>query len=58
MKSSVFNDMIKPIIVLLIICLVVSALLGFTNSLTAPIIAENTRIAAEQTRRAVLEGVL
>lgn len=48
--------MIKPIIVLLIICLVVSALLGFTNSLTAPIIAENTRIAAEQTRKAVLEG--
>ena len=56
MKSSVYNDMIKPIIVLLIICLVVSALLGFTNSVTAPLIAENNRKAAEQTRKAVLEG--
>lgn len=56
MKNNTFNDMIKPIIVLLIICLVVSTLLGFTNSVTAPIIEENTRIAAEQTRKAVLEG--
>ena len=56
MKNNTFNEMIKPIIVLLVICLVVSALLGFTNSVTAPIIEENERIAAEQTRAAVLEG--
>ena len=56
MKNNAFNEMIKPIIVLLVICLVVSALLGFTNSVTAPIIEENNRIAAEQTRAAVLEG--
>lgn len=56
MKNNAFNEMIKPIIVLVAICLVVSALLGITNSVTAPIIEENTRIEAEQTRAAVLPG--
>jgi len=56
MKNNTFNEMIKPIIVLVAICLVVSALLGFTNSVTAPIIEENARIEAEQTRAAVLPG--
>ena len=56
MKNNAFNEMIKPIIVLVAICLVVSALLGLTNSVTAPIIEENARIEAEQTRAAVLPG--
>lgn len=56
MKNNAFNEMIKPIIVLVAICLVVSALLGITNSVTAPIIEENARIEAEQTRAAVLPG--
>lgn len=56
MKNNTFNDMIKPLIVLVCICLVVAALLGLTNKITAPIIEENTRIAAEQTRASVLEG--
>lgn len=56
MKNNTFQDMIKPMIVLVLICLVVSALLGFTNSVTEPIIAENKRVAAEQTRKAVLAG--
>ena len=55
-KNATFNEMIKPLIVLVAICLVVSALLAFTNSVTAPIIDENKRIAAEQTRKAVLQG--
>ena len=55
-KSNKYEDIIKPFIVLIGICLVVSVLLGFTNSVTAPIIEENARIAAEQTRAAVLEG--
>ena len=55
-ENSTFNEMIKPLIVLVVICLVVSALLGITNSITAPIIEENKRIVAEQTRRSVLEG--
>ena len=55
-QGSTFQEMIKPLLVLVVICLVVSALLGFTNSVTAPIVEENERIAAEQTRRAVLAG--
>lgn len=55
-QGSTYQEMIKPLLVLVIICLAVSALLGFTNSVTEPIIEENKRIAAEETRRAVLDG--
>ena len=55
-QGSTFQEMIKPLLVLVVICLVVSALLGFTNSVTAPIVEENERIAAEATRKAVLAG--
>lgn len=54
--NAFFQDMVKPFLVLVAICLAVSVLLAFTNSLTAPIIEENKRIAAEQTRKAVLAG--
>ena len=56
MKGKTFQEMIKPLLVLVIICLVVSALLGFTNSVTAPIVEENERIKAEETRQSVLAG--
>ena len=56
MKGKTFQEMIKPLIVLVVICLVVSALLGFTNSVTAPIVEENERIKAEETRQSVLAG--
>ena len=56
MKNNTFQEMIRPLIVLVLICLAVSALLGFTNSVTAPIIEENKRTVAEQTRRSVLDG--
>ena len=55
-QGNTFQEMIKPLLVLVLICLVVSALLGFTNSVTAPIVEENERIAAEATRKAVLAG--
>ena len=55
-QGNTFQEMIKPLLVLVIICLVVSALLGFTHSVTAPIVEENERIAAEQTRKDVLAG--
>ena len=55
-QNNTFQEMIKPLLVLVVICLVVSALLGFTNSVTAPIVEENERIAAEATRKAVLAG--
>ena len=54
MKNSFFKEMAYPFIVLVVICIVVSALLGFTNSITAPIIEENARIEAENTRKSVL----
>ena len=55
-KSNTFQDMIKPVIVLFSICAVVAALLSYVNSITAPIIDENTRIQAEKTRQEVLPG--
>ena len=55
-QGNTFQEMIKPLLVLVIIYLVVSALLGFTHSVTAPIVEENERIAAEQTRQSVLPG--
>ena len=45
---------VKPIIVLTIICLVVAALLGYMNSITAPIIAEAAAKEAEESRMEVL----
>ena len=48
--------MIKPLIVMVAICLTVAVLLGLTNSVTAPIIEENTRKLEEETRISVLEG--
>ena len=55
-KSNTFQDMIKPVVVLFAICAVVAALLSYVNSITAPIIEENTRIQAEKTRQEVLPG--
>lgn len=38
--TSTFNELIKPSLVLLLICMVVTAALAFTYQLTAPVIAE------------------
>ena len=56
MKDNKFSTLVKPVVVLFAICLVVSVLLAYTNRITAPIIAENKKAAAEATRSAVLEG--
>lgn len=48
-KDGLFG-FIKPIIVLVAICIVVSGLLALTNSVTAPIIDEQTAAAAQATR--------
>ena len=52
--GGLWNDMLKPVIVLVVICLVASAALGFTNSKTEPIITENKNAAAVEARRAAL----
>ena len=49
-NNSTWNDILKPVVVLTTICLVVSGLLGLTNSVTAPIIEENARLAADAAR--------
>ena len=55
-KNAFFEDFGKPVLVLFVICVVVGALLAFVNGVTAPIIEENARIRAEETRKAVLTG--
>lgn len=49
-KNSTWNDIFKPVVVLSIICVVVSGLLAYTNSITAPIIAANAALAADSAR--------
>lgn len=53
-KNTFWTDMARPVVVLVVICLMAAALLGFTNAKTAPVIEENIRIEAEKTRKAVL----
>lgn len=56
MSKQAFDEYIKPFLVLVVICLAVSFLLAFTNSVTEPIITENKRLEAIRTRQAVLPG--
>ena len=53
-KNTFWTEMARPVVVLVVICLVASALLGFTNAKTAPVIEENIRAEAERTRKEVL----
>ena len=48
------KDIIKPIVVLTCICLVVTALLAYVNTVTSPIITKAEQAAAEQARAEVL----
>lgn len=53
-KSNVTTDFVLPIVVLVLICAVMSGLLAVTNNITAPIIEEAERRAAEEARKEVL----
>ena len=48
------KDYLKPILVLMLICLVISAALAFTNEKTAPIIEQTQKANAEAARKEVL----
>lgn len=48
------KDYIKPILVLMLICLVISAALAFTNEKTAPIIEQTEKTKAEAAQKEVL----
>ncbi len=54
MKKSAWSEFIKPIVVLAAICIVTSALLALTNSVTAPIILQSEIQAAESQRAELL----
>lgn len=53
-KNSNFEQLIKPVIVLTVICIVVSGLLAVTNGVTAPIIDANAKAAADVARIEIL----
>ncbi|MFB0920675.1 MAG: FMN-binding protein [Oscillospiraceae bacterium] len=48
------KDYIKPIVVLMLICLVISAALALTNEKTAPVIEQTAKANAEAARKEVL----
>lgn len=48
------KDFVKPVLVLTLICLFISAALAFTNQKTAPIIEEAELAKAEQDRKSVV----
>lgn len=52
--SSAKNDFVKPILVLTLICLVITAALAITNQKTAPVIAQTERAKAEAAQKEVL----
>ena len=54
MKSNTFKEYIQPTVVLVLICLVMTFALAYVNSITAPIIAENTVRAADAARAELL----
>ena len=49
-----WNKVFKPIVGLVVICIVVTGALAATNMVTAPIIAEATRVAQENARKELL----
>ncbi len=54
MKKFKASDIIKPTVVLLVICLVTSCLLAITNEKTAPMIEKNAKDTELKTRQEVL----
>ena len=54
MKSNMYKENIAPVVVLVAICLVVTGLLAFVNSITAPIIEANAIREANAARTELL----
>ena len=54
MKSNTFKEYIQPVVVLVAICLVMTFALAYVNSITAPIISENSAKAAGAARAELL----
>ena len=54
MKSNKFREYIAPSLVLVVICLVITGALAYINSITAPIIEQNSIKAADEARAELL----
>ena len=54
MNKETWNELVKPVVVLTVICLVSSAILAYVNSLTAPVIEANKEAAANAVYASVL----
>ena len=54
MKTNTFKEYIQPTVILVAICLVMTFALAYVNSITAPIIADNTVKAADAARAELL----
>ena len=54
MKSNTFKEYIQPVVVLVAICLMITFALAYVNSITEPIIEENTIKAADASRAELL----
>ena len=54
MKKETWTELVMPVVVLMVICLITSALLAGTNSVTAPIISANEEAAANAAYAAAL----
>ena len=54
MKSNKFKEYIAPTLVLVVICLVITGALAYINSITAPIIEQNSIKAADEARAELL----
>ena len=54
MKSNTFKEYIQPVVVLVAICLIITFALAYVNSITSPIIAENSAKAADASRAELL----
>ena len=52
--KDMFKNFIKPVLVLTCICLLVTALLAYINTVTSPIIAESEKKAAQEAMSEVL----
>ena len=55
-KTGFTQEILKPFIVLVCICLIAAALLGYTHGVTNPIILKMQEKAAQEARAAVLPG--
>jgi electron transport complex protein RnfG len=53
-KSNTYEEFIKPVVVLVAICLVVTAALAITYGVTEPIITKNSKATADKTRKELL----